>query len=43
MAETLVAGYGSSTWRDAIAFLILIAVLLLKPEGLLGKRRTEKV
>jgi branched-chain amino acid transport system permease protein len=43
MAETLVSGYGSSTWRDAIAFLILIGVLLLKPEGLLGKRQAEKV
>jgi branched-chain amino acid transport system permease protein len=43
LAETLVAGYGSSTYRDAIAFLILIAVLLLKPSGLLGKGQVEKV
>ena len=43
LAETMVAGYGSSTYRDAIAFLILIAVLLLKPSGLLGKGQVEKV
>jgi branched-chain amino acid transport system permease protein len=43
LAETMVAGYGSSTYRDAIAFLILIVILLWKPEGLLGKRQTEKV
>jgi branched-chain amino acid transport system permease protein len=43
LAETFVAGYGSSTYRDAIAFLILIVILLWKPEGLLGKRQAEKV
>jgi len=43
LAETLVAGYGSSTYRDAIAFLILIAILLFKPEGILGKGQVEKV
>ena len=43
LAETFVAGYGSSTYRDAFAFLILIVILLWKPEGLLGKRQTEKV
>jgi branched-chain amino acid transport system permease protein len=43
LAETFVAGYGSSTYRDAIAFLILIVILLWKPEGLLGKRQVEKV
>ena len=43
LAETFVAGYGSSTYRDAIAFLILIAILLFKPEGILGKGQVEKV
>ena len=43
MAEVMVAGYGSSTYRDAIAFLILIAILLFKPSGLLGKGQVEKV
>lgn len=43
LAEVMVAGYGSSTYRDAIAFLILIVILLFKPEGILGKGQIEKV
>lgn len=43
LAEVMVAGYGSSTYRDAIAFLILIAILLFKPSGILGKGQIEKV
>jgi branched-chain amino acid transport system permease protein len=43
LAEVMVAGYGSSTYRDAIAFLILIAILLFKPAGILGKGQIEKV
>jgi branched-chain amino acid transport system permease protein len=43
LAETFVAGYGSSTYRDAIAFFILIIILLCKPEGILGKGTVEKV
>ena len=41
--ETLVAGYLSSTYRDAIAFVVLIAILLLRPTGLFGAPQTEKV
>lgn len=43
VAETLVAGYVSSTYKDAIAFIVLIAILLLKPQGLFGTVVTEKV
>jgi branched-chain amino acid transport system permease protein len=43
VTETFVAGYISSTYRDAIAFGILILILLIKPSGLLGKREIEKV
>jgi branched-chain amino acid transport system permease protein len=43
LAEVMVSGYGSSTYRDAIAFLILIAILLFKPEGIFGKGQVEKV
>jgi branched-chain amino acid transport system permease protein len=32
----------SSQWQDAIAFIVLLILLLLKPEGFLGKR-TKKV
>ena len=43
VSEYLVVGYISSTYRDAIAFVILIIVLLIKPTGLLGRNVTEKV
>jgi branched-chain amino acid transport system permease protein len=43
LAEVMVVGYISSTYRDAIAFVLLIAILLFRPSGLLGKHQTEKV
>ena len=43
VAETLVSGYISSTYRDAIAFVLLVVILLFKPAGLLGKAVAEKV
>ena len=43
VSEYLVVGYISSTYRDAIAFIILILVLLIKPAGLLGRNVAEKV
>jgi branched-chain amino acid transport system permease protein len=43
VAETLVVGYLSSTYRDAIAFVILILLLLFRPTGLLGRPVVEKV
>jgi len=42
-AEVLTAGYITTNYRDAIAFSILILVLLVKPAGLLGKAGPEKV
>jgi branched-chain amino acid transport system permease protein len=42
--ETFVGGSERfSTWRDAIAFAILILILLIRPAGLLGKMQAEKV
>ncbi len=43
IAETLVAGYLSSTYRNALAFVILILILLIKPSGIFGKSTQEKV
>lgn len=43
LSEEMVVGYLSSTYRDALAFGILIAILIFKPAGLLGKATTEKV
>jgi len=42
-SEVMVVGYLSSTYRDAIAFGILILVLLLRPQGILGRVQREKV
>ncbi len=42
LAEALVPS-GASGWRDAMAFAILFAVLLVRPSGLLGRRQIEKV
>ncbi len=42
-AEVLTAAFVSTTWKDAVAFGILIVVLMVKPTGLLGKRGTDKV
>ncbi len=43
LAETLIVAYGASTWRDALAFGVLILILIFKPAGLLGRYRPEKV
>lgn len=48
VTETLVAGYSQqigipSGYRDGVAFVILILILLFKPSGLLGKVEREKV
>jgi branched-chain amino acid transport system permease protein len=43
LLETFVTGYISPTYRDAIAFGILILILLFKPTGILGKKEIEKV
>ena len=43
LAETFVVGYLSPTYRDAIAFAILIVLLLFRPQGILGSTVREKV
>jgi branched-chain amino acid transport system permease protein len=43
LAEGFLVGYGAPTLRDALAFAILIVVLLFKPAGLFGVNRVEKV
>jgi branched-chain amino acid transport system permease protein len=43
ICETLVSGYLESSYRDAIAFSVLIVVLLVRPAGLLGRNTVEKV
>jgi branched-chain amino acid transport system permease protein len=41
--ENLAARYVSSDYRDAYAFIILIAVLFFRPQGLLGEKIRERV
>jgi branched-chain amino acid transport system permease protein len=42
-AEEFVAGYTDSSYRDAIAFTVLILVLLVRPTGIFGRVTAEKV
>ncbi|MFP5212970.1 MAG: branched-chain amino acid ABC transporter permease [Acidobacteriota bacterium] len=41
--EAMGAAYISFAWKDAIAFCVLILILILRPTGLLGERVAEKV
>lgn len=43
ITETMVSAYGNSLYKDAVAFGILILVLMIKPNGLLGKKVKDKV
>ena len=43
LLETFVAGYISAGYKDAIAFVIMILVLIIKPSGLFGKPAQNKV
>jgi len=41
--EAMGAAYISIAWKDAIAFCVLILILIFRPTGLLGERVAEKV
>jgi branched-chain amino acid transport system permease protein len=43
LCEQLSAGYISSTYKDAFAFIVMIGVLLVRPSGLLGSKLAERV
>jgi len=43
MLEAFSAGYISSQYKDAVAFLVILAVLLAMPQGLLGRGKVERV
>ncbi|KMY51060.1 branched-chain amino acid ABC transporter permease [Peribacillus loiseleuriae] len=41
--ESLVSAAGGSLWRDGVAFIILILILIFMPQGIFGKNKREKV
>lgn len=43
LAEALSGGYLSSAYQDAVAFVLIIAMLLLRPNGLFAKKSIERV
>ncbi len=43
VSESITAAYFSGGFRDAVAFILLIAVLIIKPTGLFGKKNITKV
>ena len=43
MLEAFSAGYLSSKYKDAVAFLVILAVLFAMPQGLLGRGKVERV
>jgi branched-chain amino acid transport system permease protein len=43
MIEALSAGYLSSSYKDAVAFVIILVVLVAMPQGLFGRVKVERV
>lgn len=43
MTEVMISAFGNSMIRDAVVYLILIVILLVRPTGILGKQEPEKV
>ncbi|WP_102691105.1 branched-chain amino acid ABC transporter permease [Rummeliibacillus pycnus] len=42
LSETVLVAYGDSGYRDAIAFIMIIVILLLKPQGLFGSKTSTE-
>jgi branched-chain amino acid transport system permease protein len=43
LLEAFGAGYISSTYKDAFAFIVILVVLFAAPQGLFGRRSVERV
>ncbi|MCV2882754.1 branched-chain amino acid ABC transporter permease [Actibacterium sp. XHP0104] len=43
LCEALTAGFLSSQYKEAVAFVIILAVLFVMPQGLFGRKSTERV
>jgi branched-chain amino acid transport system permease protein len=43
LAEAFTIGYVSSTFSDAIVFVVLIGIMIVRPSGILGRAAVQKV
>lgn len=43
LAEALTAGYLTSAYKDAIAFLVILVILFVMPKGIMGQNTVERV
>jgi branched-chain amino acid transport system permease protein len=43
LIEALTAGYISSVYKDAAAFIVILVVLFAMPQGIFGRRSTDRV
>ena len=41
LSETMIVAYGDSGYRDAVAFIAIIFILLIRPQGIFGKKTAE--
>ncbi len=42
LSETMLVAYGDSGYRDAIAFIMIIVILLLRPQGIFGSKVSQE-
>ncbi|KAB2873457.1 MAG: branched-chain amino acid ABC transporter permease, partial [Pseudorhodoplanes sp.] len=43
LLESFGAGYLSSLYKDAIAFIVILLILFVMPQGLFGRASVERV
>ena len=43
LCESFATGYISSAYEDALAFALLVLILIFRPAGILGKPKVQKV
>lgn len=43
IAEAMTAGYVSSSYKDAVPFVLILLILFFRPQGLFGKKLAERV
>jgi branched-chain amino acid transport system permease protein len=43
ITESMAAGYISSSYKDAVPFILILLILFFKPSGLFGRRASERV